>query len=430
VKIRAAACLATLLSIIAITMPSSPADAAAGAACGASFTKVNIPRLGSRAKVNDVSLVSGDLGWAAANAGGATGSVAAVLRWDGTRWKPVTLPSLATSSNALGVSALSATDAWVVGYVNGTKALTLHWDGVSWTRVMPASVPGSSSVTLQAVDAAAPGDVWAVGSAEVQGATYPITMHWNGAAWSLVDFPSSGDPEWLTGVAAVDGAHAWAVGDTTPGGSSGEIGTWNGGTWVSDFYGLGMNDVTVDATGDVWAVGEAVGSGWIQTWVVHGHAGTWSWGGAVNPYGGAGDFEGVAASDDGPLWAVGTYNETNGQEAALAEVRSGHTWTWVHGPRVSTLDTQFTSVDEAGGRVVAVGYAYYEHEPALIEQICPIRITSGGFAQSAASATLGDSTVWVNTQGAGRHSVADASGIGLFDSGPFEIGRASCRERV
>ena len=64
---------------------------------------------------------------------------------------------------------------------------------------------GTGDNTLNAIDAVAADDIWAVGSPG-------LTEHWDGNAWSVVPFPSTVG---LSAVAAVASDDVWALGGTT-----------------------------------------------------------------------------------------------------------------------------------------------------------------------------------------------------------------------
>jgi hypothetical protein len=88
------------------------------------------------------------------------------------------------------VSAVSATDAWAVGFYGRVtaqggvdKPLTLHWNGSTWVRQASPAVGRSSG--LFSVAALSPTDAWATGSTlpnKSLGTT--VILHWNGSAWT------------------------------------------------------------------------------------------------------------------------------------------------------------------------------------------------------------------------------------------------------
>jgi hypothetical protein len=112
------------------------------------------------------------------------------------RWSRVRCPNPSTIWNGLyGVSAVSASDAWVVGTLDDTVDLfdeqvytiVLHWDGTTWSKV-PSPSPSSSSyhTFLNDVSANSPTDAWAVGyySDLSTGINVTLILHWDGTSWS------------------------------------------------------------------------------------------------------------------------------------------------------------------------------------------------------------------------------------------------------
>jgi hypothetical protein len=90
-----------------------------------------------------------------------------IEQWNGTAWSIVPSPNPApnTYNQLLGITALSSTDAWAVGYdyQNDATNIAAHWNGSQWTSV-PTPVPsGSHYHELFAVASVSPGTVLAVG---------------------------------------------------------------------------------------------------------------------------------------------------------------------------------------------------------------------------------------------------------------------------
>jgi hypothetical protein len=161
-------------------------------------------------------------------------------------------PNPGLRNDLYGVTALSPTDVWAVGYdctaKCGTSAetdrtLIEHWDGTGWSQVTSPD-PGTAVDKLFAVTAASATDAWAVGydcSLNCHRAgerERTLVLHWNGTAWDQVASPNP-FPDELTAVTATSATDAWAVGYyCTTGclGSSGTNGTliehWNGTAWT------------------------------------------------------------------------------------------------------------------------------------------------------------------------------------------------------
>src|SRR5262252_8786585 len=108
--------------------------------------------------LDNVSADSPSDAWAV----GANGESPVVLHWTGTSWTPVPVPGGAHSVVA-AVSALSPTDAWAVGTFPGHPAANtrvLHWNGTRWVRV---PIPSSGiSDSLNSVSAVSASDAWII----------------------------------------------------------------------------------------------------------------------------------------------------------------------------------------------------------------------------------------------------------------------------
>jgi hypothetical protein len=128
---------------------------------GSTFTQVSGPPLEAK-----VAAISSTDQWSTSSSNG----VASLMHWNGHTWSAVT--ALAGNQNIVSVAALSSTDVWAVGAQttdsNGDMAtLTMQWNGTSWATVPSPNPVGSNSNFLAGAAAAAPGTVFAVGSALV-----------------------------------------------------------------------------------------------------------------------------------------------------------------------------------------------------------------------------------------------------------------------
>ena len=116
-----------------------------------------------------------------------------IERWNGTSWSSVKSPNATNGYNLLnGVAVVAANDVWTVGQAaNGStyKTLVEHWNGTKWSIVSSPNVVAESSV-LTAISVLSANDIWAVGySSDTSFHNHSLTMHWNGAAWSIVSSP-------------------------------------------------------------------------------------------------------------------------------------------------------------------------------------------------------------------------------------------------
>ncbi len=217
--------------------------------------------------------------------GQATGVEAAAILACEPVWKQAESPSLGEYSWLNGVSALSATNVWAVGYYTQffvDRTLILHYDGAKWKRVASPN-PSLHSNELAAVDGTAANDVWAVGYSQDgnSGAYRTLTLHWNGLQWDTVPSPNVGtQANELFAVASISDTDAWAVGSYQDGSANHSLAMhWNGTDWtivetpdtLSDTLMFNLRGVSAVASNDVWAVGfgtqtEPTQSGLVLHW--------------------------------------------------------------------------------------------------------------------------------------------------------------------
>jgi hypothetical protein len=188
-----------------------------------------------------VAAVSPSNAWAVGTTGDANQGTGQTLieHWNGKAWARVPTPNEGTASFLQAVTAVSAGNAWAVGYFvasNGTyRALSLHWNGKAWANV-PSPTPGGDGQLL-GVTASPTHDVWASGVLNTTRCGHgppqcqTLTEHWNGTAWQVVASPDppSGYLDSLWGISAVSRTDIWAAGTTDYGSTL--ITHWNGKHW-------------------------------------------------------------------------------------------------------------------------------------------------------------------------------------------------------
>ena len=110
----------------------------------------------------------------------------------------------------LGVSVVSANDAWAVGRDATGKTLLLHWNGFAWNRDTSFSASGQ----LNAVQMLGDTDGWAVGQ---EGHT-ALVLHYDGKSWQRSNLPpffSTLSASSLEGLQMLNGQQGYAVGQMT-----------------------------------------------------------------------------------------------------------------------------------------------------------------------------------------------------------------------
>jgi hypothetical protein len=395
--------------VLGLVVGSPVASAAVPAGCG--------PTLGVVPSVdpssgNDQLLAVAALGPNDVWVGGTANGVGLLERWNGTAWNVATPATL--SGFVYGIDGVSSSDVWAVS-AGGGPAMW-HWNGSSWSSESVPLPAGARVGHLFDVAVRASNDVWAVG--QVAGRT--LVEHWNGAGWTRIPSPNApkGWASQLRGVTAVAPDDVWAVGSAYAGEDEQPlIERWNGSGWAivpSPAFPAGENvllSVSAAAPDDVWAVGLARSSGPFFGVVEHWNGTAWA---LVRSVPGA--FFGVRAIAPGDVWVVGQ-DETG----ARADHFDGTGWTTVRGPLVGGPAGQgFAAIDRApqGSLWIAGDRPTSGGNRTLVERICPVQVSVGGFQPAAASAPLGRSVVWeVPMSATGSHSITEASAIRLFDSG-------------
>jgi hypothetical protein len=242
---------------------------------GSGFTVVRLPDVRDHSNANNTARLAGvdTVAGGPAFAVGTTtvlngpGDVALALRWDGSAWSRMTVPTpSSTGSTFSAVKAFSATDVWAVGNTGdsfGRQSLAMHFNGTAWSPSATPS-PGTKDNFVTAVDGVASNNVWAVGY--LRNLPYgnrirlPWIMRWNGSAWTQVPSPSTGAGEstYLFDLAVVSATDAWTVGyGTLHGALVPFVARWNGTAWnpVSAPPLQVVNRVSARSGNDVWVTG-------------------------------------------------------------------------------------------------------------------------------------------------------------------------------
>lgn len=282
----------------------------------------------------------------------------------------------------LAVTAVSATDAWAVGYhtvydfLNPAQhTLIKHWDGTVWT-VVPSPRSGiRRDRYLDGVSSVSARDVWAVGT-KVNSQlgqvlhSKTLTEHWDGTSWVEVASPNppsrsvdhSQDIS-LSAVDAVSGSDVWAVGTFDQANTQKTLVLhWDGSSWTilpspSPRGGDYLAAVSAVSANDVWAVGGDYSSTAHESRTLTEHWDGTSWTAIPMPNPGprASALEDVSAVSATDVWAVG-YSDTDTGSETLVEHWDGTSWTRVPslgGPASALEAVSAVSASDAW----AVGYS-------------------------------------------------------------------------
>jgi hypothetical protein len=268
--------------------------------------------------LSDVAAVSATDAWAVGYLGNAH-PVPLIVRFNGSSWTRQSLPGITGGGVLYSVAAISASDAWAVGGAGPTmhpRLLVLRWNGRSWRRV---SIGTPRRAALFGVTAVSARDVWAVGQ-DVAGPT--LILHWNGRSWQRAGGVNSVFAT-LQAVAAGSATDVVAVGSA---GNRNVIVRYNGHAWQrqpspSPPGGSILYGVTVISAHDAWAVGRHGGGSSPKTIILHWNGRSWRRS-QVPASLADGVFDAVTATSAGQVWAVGQ----NDSFGTLIGVRTGSSW--------------------------------------------------------------------------------------------------------
>lgn len=371
------------------------------------------------ASYNGVAAVGSDA-WVAGTAGAPRSSEGIAASWDGSTWTDMEVPGEAQFDQLRAVDGVIRDDVWGVG------TQIVHWNGERWA--MAVELEGS---VLEDVEAVARDDVWAVGRTSSGGADRTLVMHFDGTTWSAIDSPNEGSgANALYGVAVTSPNDVWAVGSHRADGVERTlILHWDGQDWslaASPDAGSGDNHLAgaAAAGGRAWATGWYVADGAYRPLVLSFADGTWKVEGSLPATQPNAFLHGVAAASFGDVWAVGWEEPAGGgypQQSVIMHF-DGASWARATSPNPDASTTRLLGVaTDSKGRAWAAGDAGVS---GIVMEICPTRVTRAGFVPSSTTVPAGRTTAWRLPVGQGAHSVTDATGLALFDSGRLTAGRS------
>ncbi len=300
----------------------------AGAATGPSWTIQTTPHEPgvNQPFLTSVSCPSATMCMAVAAGGGVA------ERWNGTKWriKQVAVPAGASSVGLASVSCPSSASCEAVGMYRDSSGnlqlLAEAWDGTTWTvQPVPNPSPGDPQTFLASVSCSSAAACTAVGAYLGPDATNTLAERWDGSTWKVQSTPNPGDAsDSLRGVSCPSATDCTAVGSQT------------------------SSDTEVDLSlAEHWD-----GAGWsVQS--------------TPNPAGGTRvDLLAVSCTVTGACQSVGSYTNAFGNDASVAEGRSGASWALespVHlrGELFSvscSSDTACTAVGHQASRTLAEGW--------------------------------------------------------------------------
>ena len=337
----------------------------------------------SDGELNDVDIAPGGRGWAVGfdYENDEDRSISAlthgpyerpwVVRFDDNDFEEITPPH-EPGTELDAVDALADDDVWAVGqflptYKSG-NAIAYHWDGTAWSQ-MTVSRRGQYG-DLRGVVAVAPNDIWAVGFYERYDdrGVKTLIAHYDGSTWTHVPAPSPAKVSVLNDVDATAPDSVWAVGEWKW--SHPLVLRFDGTEWRHlklgrMFRGDGQQFYAVDAVGpdDVWASGHS-------SLVVHRVNGKWRVEETPNARG-TEVIRGIAADGD-EVWAVGMRFVPDTPYTWAMHKENGE-WSRVSFEGQPTGDVHNVALDETG-TAWAVGDTFdpdgTDEQGEVIERAC------------------------------------------------------------
>ena len=377
-----------LLVIVAgVFLRSGGARATSPQTC-ASWSTVFSPNPSINANsLRGVAAISASDVWAVGSYASSSTSTDQTLieQWNGKSWNVIPSPNTGHADFLNGIAASSATNVWAVGFYQDSssydRTLIEQWNGTSWS-IVPSPSPGGFGSVLYGVTAISASDAWAVGYYN-DGIGKTLIEHWNGTSWSVVSSPnpSGVNTSELKAIAHVKGTNQlWAVGDYQTGvGAPYQtlIERWNGTSWSiisspspGSFYNT-LGGVTAVSASDVWAVGDDAGSHAGQTLIEQWNGSSWSVVSSPNVGSGSNYLYAVTALSGNDVWAVGMYLNSSSIWQTLSEQWNGSNWHVVPSANKGTHSNGLAGVSSISGTGVVWAVGSYNRDPhTLVEFYC------------------------------------------------------------
>lgn len=206
----------------------------------------------------DVTATGPDDAWAVGSAPCCDADARKISHWDGTAWRPVTLPAApqgAVEPTLHSVGASSTDDVWVFGDGADGPGFAHHWDGVTWsTTVFGTEVRIKETAVLSPRNAWFTGLEWTEATGD-----RPIIEHYDGNGWTRTPLPDT--LEDVNAISATSANDVWAMGRS---GSAPVTLHWDGSAWrtiglpapdLDAGFGVAEGDILSVGPNDAWASG-------------------------------------------------------------------------------------------------------------------------------------------------------------------------------
>jgi len=358
-----------------------------------------------------------------------------------------------SGTGALGaLAAVAPGDAWFGGYV-GTpqgaddRAVLLRWNGATVAAVDDPLSQLDATTSILDVAASSGDDVWVLGRETVGSVTSPVVEEWNGTSWT--DHPPQvppGSDLSFAGISTTGPEDVWIVGGrrNPHGHATTAVEHWNGSSWRflappnrgSGAQVLQLTSVAEGTRGDVWASGLARyrrSRYRYELLIDHWNGSAWT---VTRPLGRSASYAAPSVAAAGPddVW-IGAAARTLPSKRPNFYVAGFH-WNGAGVTRILAPITPIRHIRAIALRFGPMGLAGPDEVwSGVTVRICPVEDGDGGFSPQVADATpvlrptnglpyrYPQTVSWkVDPAASAPHEVRDASGLGLFDSGPVPAG--------
>ena len=142
-----------------------------------------------------------------------------VARWNGTTWteSSVAKPQGSNESEFLGLSCVTSSDCWAVGYYGLEwvyKGLAEHWNGTSWSEQTLPAPAGAINPSVGSVSCPTTNFCVAVGGYQTSAGKHAsFAARWNGTSWQAEVLPElGGTSSYVTSVSCAAAGACEAIG--------------------------------------------------------------------------------------------------------------------------------------------------------------------------------------------------------------------------
>jgi hypothetical protein len=265
--------------------------------------------------------------------------------WNGTSWSIQEPPSPtgAKASHLNKVSCISSTECLAVGELENSSgsdvAFTEKWNGTTWSLQEPPIPTGAKASTL--TDLSCTSSTWCVAVGYFLNSSsvwMPFAEKWNGTTWSVQELPlpTGGKHGLLASVSCASTTACVAVSgfENSSGKNMTYAEKWNGTAWSAqelptptETKASGMWGVSCASSTECIGVGEFENSSGKAPLAEKWNGTTWSDQEPPVPTGGKSSLlGGVSCVSSTACVAVGSFDNSSGKGAALAETWNGTAW--------------------------------------------------------------------------------------------------------